>query len=348
MDQDELQVASGGELLSMGGGSGVAALLMANNFDLGCLRPMVAEDGRTYLSINGEARLSANGLLRKDEWILLDQVLIQIARDNLTGIADLRSAGLTVNAGGLGTLIHEFERISDMSAASVSMDGLGAADEDGVDFELDGVPIPIIFKPFRMNIRHLQASRNRGEGLDVTQAAVATRRVADKLEDILFNGSTVKAASRSIYGYRTHGDRNTGSGGDWGTVANIDTNVLAMIAAAEADNFFGPYTLYLHKDQYAQTRVPIDATNQITAMDRLLMRPEIAAVKRSQAMPAGEAVLVQLTRDVVDLSVAADIQNLQWGELGGWVQRFKVFAAMVPRIKSDKDGRCGIVHYTGI
>jgi hypothetical protein len=52
--------------------------------------------------------------------------------------------------------------------------------------------------------------------------------------------------------------------------------------------------------------------------------------------------------DVIDLAIAQDMVNIEWETKGGWVMWHKVFAVMVPRVKSDYDGRSGIVNITGI
>ncbi len=53
-------------------------------------------------------------------------------------------------------------------------------------------------------------------------------------------------------------------------------------------------------------------------------------------------------RDVVDLSVAAPLTTVQWDEMGGMIQNFKVMAAMAPRIKIPRSANAntGLVHYS--
>src|SRR5690242_7630555 len=85
---------------------------------------------------NGEldlSKLRTNSILRRDEWLSFDQVLLEVARDNLVGIADLQGLGLTRNLGGLGVIIDLWESISDMDDAQVSMDGVTRDEEDGAD-----------------------------------------------------------------------------------------------------------------------------------------------------------------------------------------------------------------------
>jgi len=293
--------------------------------------------------------LRTNALLRHDEWLELDRVVVDVARTRLVGIGDLRAYGLIHPLGGLGTILSGYERATDMSAANTDMSGITPGEEDKISFDLVSVPIPITHKDFRLSIRQLEASRRLGDGLDTAQAQTASRKVAEGLESLLFRGSALKVNTNGIYGYTTHPNRNTGSAaGDFGTITNIYPTVLAMIAAVEADGFYGPYGLYVAPTQFGEMRaVYTDGSGQ-SAIDRILKNiPEVKFIKPSHQLTAGDLVLPQLSSDVVDLAVAQDIVTVQWAEMGGLLERFKVMAAMAPRIKADAEGHCGVAHFSG-
>jgi uncharacterized linocin/CFP29 family protein len=314
------------------------------------------EGGPKNLWVNGRINVNAlrtNDTLRKEEWVELDTAVVDIARQRLTGIADLNAAGLVLRLGSIGTTISQYEKQSDMTDANVDMAGVTPGQEDRVTFELVSVPVPVIHKDFRVNIRHLEASRSLGQSIDVTQATVAARKVSDKLESILFDGDDgIVVNGNGLSGYTNDSARNTGTGSDWGTITNIYTDVNAMISDAEADNMFGPYVLYVAKTQFGQMRALYTDGAPESAYDRVLRGlggpANLTAIKPADVLTAGECVLVQMTREVVDLAVAMDVSTIEWDNMGGLVKHFKVWAIMVPRIKSDKDGRSGIVHYTGI
>jgi len=291
-----------------------------------------------------------HGVLRKDDWKTIDDAVVAIARDRLSGVQDLENAGLVLNLGTLGITTSEWEKQSDMTEANVSMSGVTQGEEDRLEFGIDRVPIPIIHKDFALNIRALEASRRGGTPLDTAAAQTATRRVLDAAETMLFQGTpAISSDSATIYGYLTAPNRNTVSTvASWATAANIYPSVLKMIEAAEADNFFGPYWLYLHKNQYAEMRAAEGVDKFSSVMERVLQLPQIAQIKASQACTDGSAVLVQPTSDVVDLAIGANLRTVQWTNNGGFTQHFKVMMAMAPRMKSDFDGRCGIVIHTNI
>jgi hypothetical protein len=89
-----------------------------------------------------------------------------------------------------------------------------------------------------------------------------------------------------------------------------------------------------------------------TIRERILALGQIADIRVADRLASGvtttvadhSVLLVQMTRDVVDLAIAQDINTTSWQMYGGMVERFKVWACWVPRIKSDFDGRSGVVH----
>ena len=301
------------------------------------------------LSINA---LRTNNLLRKEEWVELDTEVVKIARQRLIGIADLQARGLTLPLGGLGTLISQYEAESDMTPANVNMSGVTPGEEDDVTFDLRSVPVPITHKDFRINIRRLEASRRLGDAIDTTSAAVAGRRVADGLEGLLFRGSNIMVDGNAIWGYTTHPNRNIGAApgapNAWQNINNIYQTALNMIAAAHAARHFGPYILYVAGNVWTQLMLIYGDGSGHTPLERIKNIPGIMDVKPADELLAGNAVLVQMTKDVVDLAVAQDIVTVEWETMGGMLAHFKVMAVMVPRIKSDMNGRSGVVHFTGL
>src|SRR5690606_22085718 len=66
--------------------------------------------------------LRTNDILRKDEWKLFDQAIVEVARKRLVGVGALMSRGLTFNVNNaLGTTQIEWQRVGHMTPAEVSM-----------------------------------------------------------------------------------------------------------------------------------------------------------------------------------------------------------------------------------
>ena len=294
--------------------------------------------------------LRTNTLLHKDEWELLDSRVVQISANVLRAIADMRALGLTTNLGGLGVLVSQFEQVSEMSPASVNMAVEMDDEEDRVNFPLIGVPVPIISKGFRIDARSLAATRRNGGALDTTHVDTATRKVAEKMEEMFFIGSTIMQRNQIIPGVLTHAARNIVTGGaDWGTATNIYPNVLAMIGALQGDNYYGPYRMYLHPDQYIQT-FALNAATAIPIYNTILQLPGFGpgAIQPSNYVTAGQGVLINMTSDVLDLAIGQETAPVEWETRGGLITQYKVLACMVTRIKSDAIGHSGIAHISGI
>jgi uncharacterized linocin/CFP29 family protein len=295
--------------------------------------------------------LRTNTVLQKDEWLQLDTALLEVARQRLTGVNDLMSRGLRYGLqNALGVTRLEWERVSDMTAASVDMSGLTESENDRVVYDLVGMPIPIIHKDFHINIRALMASRNRGEGVDVTQVSLAGRLVAEKIEDLLFNGGFQASTLSQVYGYTTAPNRNTGTSGAWATPGTAGSvflaDTIAMIAALTADRMFGPYVMYVPAAVYINMLNDFKAETGLSILQRLLQIPQIADIRPSDNLTGKNILLVQMTRDVVDMVDGIQPMVIQWETMGGMMLNFKVLAIMVPRIKADQDLNSGIAHFS--
>lgn len=315
------------------GAGDVATRLLSSGFNVNSLRPM--------------------GTLQKDEWKLLDDTVIQISRQRLRLVKDLMSRGLTMNLpNALGHTRVEWERVSDLGPAEIDMSGLTQTPNDRVIYDLVGLPVPIIHKDFQINIRALEASRNRGIPLDTTQVTVATRKVAEAAEALVLSGgfSAGGAAFGTVYGYTNFPDRNTGSTtADWNVATGdqIVADILAMINKAQADGFYGPYIIYASPTSYVHMGDDYKAASDKSIIMRLLEIPDLEAIMPSDNITdPGVAILVQMSTETIDLIVGMQPTVVHWESQGGMVHNFKVMAILVPRLKSDQGGRAGLVHYT--
>lgn len=295
--------------------------------------------------------LRTAGVLRKDEWVHFDNQLVEEALLRFTGVADLIAAGLTRSVpNSMGKTIYEYEKMTDMQPATVSLDGTSQTDYDRQEFELANLPLPITHKDFFLNLRTLTASRTNGEPLDVTQVRSAGRLVAEKQEEMLFLGGKTFGGS-TIYGYTTHPDRNLasfGTNGNWVQTAktgeNILDDVITLIRAAEADRMYGPYWLYISRNSNTKLDNDFKANSDKTIRDRLLQVAGLSAIRVSDMLPDNNLVLVQPTSDVVVWVQGEPLQTVQWDIQGGFRINFKAFSIAVPLVRSDSQGRSGIVH----
>lgn len=330
---DSLNLATGGAVQAYGS---VASRLLSNGMRVNALRTA--------------------DVLRKDEWKQYDQAIVDVARSRLVGVGDLLNAGLRFDlTNAMGTTILEWEQVSDMNDAEISMSGVTEGQNDTVTFNLDQLPIPIVHKDFNINIRKLEASRSTGQSLDTTQARISARKVAELNETILFDGSSmVFGGGKTIQGYTNATNRNTGSlTADWALVGTtgeqILDDILAMRGALVADNMFGPYMVYVPIDYDNKLDEDFKAASDKSIRQRLSEVSGLIDIKPSNNLTgggSGEVIMVQFTDEVVDMVVGQQPANVQWEGLGGFVTYFKVLSILVPRVRNDILLQSGIAHYS--
>lgn len=314
--------------------------------------------------------------LRKLEWELLDKQVLLAARKRLRAWSDLAAAA-SYSVPGMSKTILEHETMSDPGLAVTDMDALTDARADTPKFQLEGLPLPITHSDFTFNQRQLMISKNSGQGLDLRMGEAAGRRVAESVERVLIGidagmtyggGSSAPTYGRTskVYGYTNFTNRNTYTSVTTPTGANPQStvaNVLAMRDLLLADNFFGPFMLYHSNDwdqymdnDYAFTNGSNWATNpNMTLRDRLRKIDGISDVRRldfwtpvnssGTSLPF-QLLLVQMNAEVARAVVGMDITTIQWDVKGGLQTNFKVMTIMVPQLRADNAGNCGICHGT--
>lgn len=353
------------DLVGKGGGQGeVAQKLHGSQLNIGAMRPYVGEDGGVYMTVyNGgpadkassyeQVQVNAKGTLRRDEWIRLDEAVLRIAEDRLTGFQYFIDRGLTYNLGNaMGTTVLEYHDVGDALEAELSMDAVTRGQGDRQEYNSVYLPIPIIHADYEINQRALEASRNLGNPISTDMAERATRKVLEKRESLLFTDTSYGYGGGTIYSLLNFPDRlQKGSLSDWSSNAvagaDIVDEVLEMKQLSIDNNFYGPWVLLIPTN--FETKMDEDYSDQKgdnTIRDRVENIRGIDDVQVVDTLPDDNVVLVQLTTDVIRIVQGMGIQNVQWETQGGFVNKFKTMTIQVPQIRSDQEGKTGIVHGT--
>lgn len=336
-----------------------AGLLGSGRFNVQSMRTFVddagtfGEAGRSYRANGADLVPVQNAsLLRIDEWRDIDRAVVEETKKRLKGIADLMSAGLTYKLGSIGITVSEWDMMSDMTVAEVNMSGdVSNSAEDTLSFSPDGIPVPVVYKDFRLNLRRLEASRLHGASLDTMTVETATRLVAEKSESMLFAGEAITIGSFTLYGYTNHPSRNTADMAEkWDdsacSGADIVDDVTDMMQTLHGDGYHGPYVMYIPKDY--ETKLDEDynpgTSDTRTIRERLLALSGLTRIDVADQLADDNVIMVQLTRDVVDLAIAQDVTPVQWSNNGGMTEHFRVMAVWAPRVKKTYDGHSGICH----
>lgn len=294
-----------------------------------------------------------NSRLPDDAWREMDSLMIDVNQERLNLFDRLRQAGL-IDPVNLGTTISTWQETNAFDDAEVSMDGNTETDEDASVWATKGAPVPLITKGFRLNHREIDAASDvRDSGVDKS-----TRKVIEAVEDFIIEGwsQSVRDARGDefqIYGVTNHPDRATHAGSTWSTAGNVEPDIRGMIDKAEANNYFGPFDLWVAGEQNGNLRQPSPDFDNMRLRQQVRDLDEISDVVVSDRIPDGEAVLVQLTRDVID----GKLVNGNATDVAEWSNTpmqtiAKVFSGFAPRVKSDmgEDGsrQSGIVHASGL
>ena len=197
-----------------------------------------------------------------------------------------------------------------------------------------------------------------GNPIDTLYAERAARKVAEKLEEMLFTNYTYAFGAKddrgrnTIYSLINHPDRNTVSmASDWddsaSTGATIVQDVLNAKQASINDSHFGPWVLYIPTGYETAIDADYDSTTPGTTIrERILKISGITAVKVADKLPADNVVLVQMTTDTIRLVRGLGLTNVEWQTEGPFVRHHKVMTIQIPQIRSDHDGKSGLVHLT--
>lgn len=354
---------NGVDFILNGTGTGeVAATLLQHGMDHRVLKPWIGANGATYinqLKANGEitaVKVNSVGLLRKEEWVLLDTAVVKAANLRLRAVKDLINNGLTYNIpNAIGTTVFQSQAMSDLNDAGVSMTGLEETTNEKLQFDLRTIPLPIIHKDLTIPIRLLAASRNSGAGaLDTLEAEIAGRKVAEMAEKILIGVEDLSSiGGNAIYGYTTFPQRQTTTISDWEdkdtSGKTMRNELINMIKIANGQRCWGPFQVYITPGIDLQLERDFSDDSDKTIRSRLLDISAISGITALDFLPEKTVLLVPMGAETVRMLMGLMPQTLQWESKGGMLAHLKVMAIMVPQLRADFYGRCGIVHasYSG-
>ena len=167
--------------------------------------------------------------LTDEEILYIEDRVIEAVRPQLVGrklfpVTTLPHAGFLTVRG---------YKLTDMSQARISLYGQGRNKDRTVKTPFD-VTVPVIHKEFEILWRDLEASRYRGQPLDLQDAMNAAHQVAEEEDKLLLTGEYTGWKAMGIEGLATATGRNTqASAGAW--PANAITDLNAAIAKLEED-----------------------------------------------------------------------------------------------------------------
>lgn len=287
--------------------------------------------------------------LPKDVWGVWDREAVEIQRDVLSVFNDL--AGSLSMAMPIGKLVHHFQTVSDSGNINISLDGRSTAKTDQPLIEYHGTPLPIIDSTFSFGWRQVLAAQTEGMQLDPAARMNATRRVAEKLEDIALNGdSKIVVGTAQMYGLRNHPKRNTRTTGvtlNGATGVQWNDEIVATLKLLHNDNFRVPATIYLNWSDwfYASNTDYSSQYPNKTILQRMQEIAGVAAFVPASKVPANDLLAVVKRREVVQVLNGMPITNRPLNRLNPEDDySFRTMSAAALEIKHDANDQCGVAH----
>ena len=314
---------------------------------------MVSADGKVIEAANEAKALltNANGTVRHEDFLVIQDKIVEVRRRALNGISDLQMAGLTFGVSVEEQLVG-FENVNEFQEAQQEMNPTKYQGNDTV-FSETFTPNPITHQSFQVPWRQSGFDYKRSLGL-----TESVRQVSERLEQTLFNGNTnivvnFNGALQPLYGYTTHPSRGTGTISDWTVPANVGVIVDELIDeigsmwANQGGVGNDSICVYLANDLWNVFQKDYKAGVTGTIMERVKQIAQIKDVKPAEKLANGQVVLVELESRTIELAVASDIITVPHTKTNPMApQVLTTYAAMVQQIKADTNGNTGIRHLT--
>lgn len=338
----------------------MAQAMMANNFDTGVYRPFLHADGRTYVTVMERGQpvtkmlANVNSTMRYEDWRTWDDILIEAAKSRLGFVQDVLSRGLTRNVNAMNTVVLSHERVSDVTGAKMSMDGLSKSEKDKVDFDVVNTPLPFIHKDFGFPMRELSIARANGTPLDTMTGQRVARRVAEYVEDVSLGNISPYAFQGlgSVYGLRTFPGRATKvltlpTAPGWTPDVTVN-EVIDMKNTARLNLHYGPFVLYISSNWEPYLDQDYSAAYSGETLRSRLRKIENVEVKSLDRLSGYQMILVEMSIETLRMIVGMPLRLIQWMSPDDMEINFRYIVCMVPEFFSDIAGNCGVVHGTAV
>ena len=188
------------------------------------------------------------------------------------------------------------------------------------------VRVPIIYKDFILHWRDVELSRKLGAPLDASRAIRAAHFVADREDQLFFNGE----GRLGIEGLLNCSGRSHVNRGDWSKYGQAYRDVVRASEVLLEQNHHRPFALAVSAYDYA--RLVQQREGQFAPEIDAIMRLCDDGVYTSPAIPNGSAIMLSTGDQNVDIAVTEDLTIAFLGEQDQDYP-FRVYECLALRIK---------------
>lgn len=210
---------------------------------------------------------------------------------------------------GFGKEAVSFDVLTEVGAGKIDLAWGAGFSEDIPNITRTNLPIPVLHKEFRINRRHLEASRTYGEPLDVSSIRSATYKVGVKEDELLLKGYDVDGdGTYEIKGFYEAAGNDYSTSSDWGTASNILPSINGAVDLLQADSIYPPYNLVCNPTQFNELFVLVSGTAEFYA--DVVKRRIGGEIYQSPAVAAGTAMLLAAPNSgFFDIAIGVDMTH---------------------------------------
>ena len=259
--------------------------------------------------------------LGDDQWRLLDEAAIRTARGMLIG----RRVIPVVGPFGPGVEVVPNDTIAGQAVGQIDLLGEDEGEAIGIE-QRRFLPLPLLYKDFRLHWRDLEANRQLGLPLDIGKVSAAAAATAQAEDRLVFEGD----ARLGLPGLCTVEGRQVLPQSDWGEMGRAFADVVAGVQALVDHGFTGPYALVVPPRLYAQLNRVFDDTVvlELEQVEKLARR----GVYPSPVLPEAAALLIDSGAQNLDLAIGLDL-SLAYVESTNLNHHFRVLESLVLRVR---------------
>ncbi|MBL4845327.1 MAG: bacteriocin family protein [Planctomycetes bacterium] len=265
--------------------------------------------------------MNNHGPLTESQWAQIQSEIVREARRTLVA---RRFLGIY---GPLGAGIESVRLETYGADRDAEIDLIGRQDPDPIQATNETyVRVPIIYKDFILHWRDVELSTKLNAPLDASRAIRAAHFVADREDNLLFNGEE----RFGIKGLLQAEGRLTVPRSDWTTFGQAYQDVVKASEALLAKNHHRPFALAVSTKDYSQ--LIRQSEGQFAPELDTILRLCDDGVYTSPVIPEGKAVLLSTGDQNFDVAVAEDLTVTFLGERDQDYP-FRVYECLVLRIK---------------
>ena len=254
------------------------------------------------------------------EWERFDSAIVQTARRQLVGRRFLNLVGP------LGAGVQEVPTYVFVGVEPGMLSIVGEEDPKPIKAAERLHPvIPLIYKDFWIYWRDIETSRRFGIPLNLSAAAAAAAFVAQREDDLIFNGN----ADLGYVGLTNVEGRNVLSKLDWAESGNAFSDAVAAMQRLVGQGFYGPFVLVVSPTLYA-SMARVYANTGVLEIEQV-RKIMTAGIYQTPVLPDDVVLVASVGPQNFDLVVSQDLvtayltpENLN--------HAFRVLEAVVLRI----------------